>query len=307
MGMRRTVFLLTVLAAALLMTGCSEPNATQQAASEQEKKIVNEGMSKKEEEKLNERLAELEEKVDEEPQQETVTQGGSEPEQAAESAEDQALQAAQEYYAAAAAGNYNYTYDALTSAAQGQFSEEDWVAANTALGSDAGTYSIDSTNMVDDSTAEVYLTITSADGSSSERFTQFVLEGASWKHELTQDEYALFAGATDTASATASASSSASASATDETDTVAGLKHVKVVVSSDVPVDVSIVDDNFDWSLSEEITGTKTYENDIASDSGLLVDAMSSEMSGNVTIEVYENGQLKTQDTDSSGYAQVMY
>ncbi len=159
--------------------------------------------------------------------------------------------------------------------------------------------------MVDDSTAEVYLTITSADGSSSERFTLFVLEDAVWKHELTQEEYALFAGATDTSTATASASSSASA--TDETDTAAGLKHVKVVVSSDVPVDVSIMDDNFDWSLSEEITGTKTYENDIASDSGLLVDAMGAEMSGNVSIEVYENGQLKTQDTDSSGYAQVMY
>jgi hypothetical protein len=26
-----------------------------------------------------------------------------------------------------------------------------------------------------------------------------------------------------------------------------------------------------------------------------------------VSIEVYENGQLKTQDADSSGYAQVMY
>jgi hypothetical protein len=306
--MRKTVFLLAVMAAALLMAGCSGPNATQQAAPEQEKKVVNEGMSKEEEEKLNERLAELEEEVDEESQQETATQeGGSEPEQAAESAEDQALQAAQEYYAAAAAGNYNYTYDALTSASQGQFSEEEWVTANTALGSDEGTYSIDSVDMVDDSTADVYLTITSADGSSSERFTQFVLEGASWKHELTQDEYALFAGATDTASATASASSSASASSTDETDTAAGLKHVKVVVSSDVPVDVSIADDNLDWMLSEEITGTKTYENDIASDSGLLVDAMNSEMSGNVSIEVYENGQLKTQDTDSSGYAQVMY
>jgi hypothetical protein len=82
---------------------------------------------------------------------------------------------------------------------------------------------------------------------------------------------------------------------------------VKVVVSSDVPVDVSITDDNFDWSLSEEITGTKTYENDIASDSGLLVAVINTEMSENVSIEVYEDGQLKTQDTHSSGYAQVMY
>lgn len=310
--MRKVVVLLAVMAAALIMTGCSEPSATQQAAPEQQKKVVkvNEGMSKEEEEKLNERLAELEEKVAEqpqqesrqEPQQEPVTQAGSEPEQAAESAEDQALEAAQEYYAAAAAGNYNYTYDALTSAAQGQFSEEEWVSANTSLGSDAGTYSIDSTEMVADSTADVYLTITSADGSSSERFTQFVLENGIWKHELTQEEYTLFAGATDTATASASSS----ASATDDS-AAAGLKHVKVVVSSDVPVDVSITDDNFDWTISEEITGTKTYENDIASDSGLLVDAVNMEMSGNVSIEVYENGQLKTQDTDSSGYAQVIY
>ncbi len=62
-----------------------------------------------------------------------------------------------------------------------------------------------------------------------------------------------------------------------------------------------------DWMLSEEISGTKTYENDIASDSGLLLDAVNLEMTGNVSIAVYENGQLKTQDTDSSGYAQVMY
>jgi hypothetical protein len=79
------------------------------------------------------------------------------------------------------------------------------------------------------------------------------------------------------------------------------------VVSSDVPVDVSITDDNFDVSIAEEITGTKTYEFDIAADSGLLVSALNMDMRGNVSIEVYENGQLKTQDTDSSGYAQVMY
>ncbi len=72
-------------------------------------------------------------------------------------------------------------------------------------------------------------------------------------------------------------------------------------------MDVSITDDNFDVSIAEEITGTKTYEFDIAADSGLLVSAMNADLKGNVSIEVYENGQLKTQDTDSSGYAQVMY
>ncbi len=99
--------------------------------------------------------------------------------------------------------------------------------------------------------------------------------------------------------------SSASASANSNYN-AANLKHVRVVVSSDVPVDVSIADDNGDWILAEEISGTKTYENDIASDPGLLVDAMSPNMRGNVSIAVYENGRLKTQDSDSSGYEQVI-
>ena len=312
--MKKMVLLLAMMAAAVLMAGCSEPNAQQpnakkQASSEQEKTVVvNEGMSKKEEEKLNERLAELEKKVDGEPQQETVNQGGSESDQVAESPEDQALEAAQEYYAAAAAGNYSYTYDALTFAAKSQFSEEYWVAANTALGSDAGIYRIDSTNAVDDSTVDVYLTITTADGSSSERATQFVLENGIWKHELTQSEYELFAGATATATASANASASedASASATGDAD-AAGLKHVKVVISSDVPVDISISDDSLEWLIFEQISGTKTYEREIASNSGLSVDAFNANIRGNVSIEVYEDGVLKTQDSDSNGFAQVVY
>jgi hypothetical protein len=314
LGLKKMVLLLAMMAAAVLMAGCSEPNAQQpnakkQAAPEQEKTVVvNEGMSKKEEEKLNERLAELEKKVDGEPQQETGNQGGSESDQVAESPEDQALEAAQEYYAAAAAGNYSYTYDALTSAAKSQFSEEYWVAANTALGSDAGIYRIDSTNAVDDSTVDVYLTITTADGSSSERATQFVLENGIWKHELTQSEYELFAGATATATASANASASedASASATVDAD-AAGLKHVKVVISSDVPVDISISDDSLDWLIFEQISGTKTYERDIVSNSGLSVDAFNANFRGNVSIEVYEDGVLKTQDSDSNGFAQVVY
>ena len=87
----------------------------------------------------------------------------------------------------------------------------------------------------------------------------------------------------------------------------AGLKHVKVVISSSVPVDVSIADDSGDWIVAEQISGTKTYENDIARNSGLIVDASNANMRGNVSIKVYENGQLKTQDSDSSGYAQIIY
>jgi hypothetical protein len=227
--MKKSALPLVLVATALLMAGCSEPKAQeddnarqnspkkQQAALKPEKTVVvvNQGMSKKEEEELQQRLADLEEKVDDKSQQETANQGASEPQQDTESTEEQALGAAQDYYAAAAAGDYTYTYNALSSASQSQFTEEEWVAANTTLGSDAGIYHIDATNVVDDSTVVVYLTITSADGSSSERTTQFILENGSWKHDLTQTENELFAGAIASATASATASSSAPASSTD--------------------------------------------------------------------------------------------
>ena len=107
--------------------------------------------------------------------------------------------------------------------------------------------------------------------------------------------------------ATPSAPASAPASPTLDPAESSSTKLVKVVVSSDVPVNASIIDDNFDVSIGEEITGSKTYEFDIAVDSGLLVGAINTDMRGNVIIEVYANGQLKTQDTDSSGYAQISY
>ena len=105
------------------------------------------------------------------------------------------------------------------------------MAANTDLGSDQASYSVDSVNMVNDLTAEVYLTITLPDGSSSERYTRFVSQNGSWKHDLTQEEYDLFESATDTA-ASASDSASASASANADTNT----KHVKIVITSNKPL-----------------------------------------------------------------------
>jgi hypothetical protein len=84
-------------------------------------------------------------------------------------------------------------------------------------------------------------------------------------------------------------------------------KHVEVVVSADTPVDVSISDDNFKVNIGEEVSGTKSYEFDIAADSGLLVDAMTMKSHANVSIGVYEDGELVHQDTDSSGWAQVSY
>ena len=218
----------TLMLATVVAAGCSEqeaPSGQQNEAQRQSEApksqangqrpktvVVNEGMSKEEEDKLNERIAALEEEAnDESTERPTQEAENAEPTQ---ETEDAARAAAEDYYAAAAGGNYSYTYSNLTSVSQGQFTEDEWVTDNTALGSDAGTYIVNSVEMVDDSTAEVQLIVTSADGSSSERFTQFVLENGSWKHDLTPEEYELFAGATaDSASATASATASADSDA----------------------------------------------------------------------------------------------
>ncbi len=297
----------------ILTAGCSEEEPTSgqqdgaqqtaaprdraQAGSEKPKTVVvNEGMSQREEDELNQRLAELEEEVDDG----SSVQPTQEPESSGES---DALAAAQSYYAAASAGDYVQTYDELSASSQSQFTEGQWVAANTALQSDSASYTIDSADLVDDATAEVYLTVTSSDGSSSERATRFVSEGGTWKHELTQAEYDLFAGATASATASASASTSASPSASDN----AGTKLVQIVISSDKPADVSINDDSLDWFVTEEITGTKTYEREIAENSGLSVSATTDAYVAQTTIEVYEEGSLVAQDSDSNGFAMINY
>ncbi len=253
--------------------------------------VVNEGMSKEEEEELNDRIAALEEEANEKPA-----------DQPTQEAEDAARAAAEDYYAAAAGGNYSYTYSNLSAVSRGQFTEDEWVTDNTTLGSDAGTYSIDSVEMVEDSTAEVRLTITSADGTSSERFTRFVLEDGSWKHELTPEEYELFAGAN-----AGSASATASASAEAEPQAGADTKHVEVVITSNKPADISISDDSLNWFVNEEIVGTETYERDIRENSGLSVSATTQAYRAQTSIEVYEDGTLVTQDTDPNGFAMVNY
>ena len=128
--MKKTVLLLIIVGAAILMAGCSyidgdeaqeqgpkkkQPSLEQEgtvAVKEKPKTVkVNEGLSKKEEEKLNERLDELEKKVesqDEDGPQGTASQTteSSQPEQSqAPQAEDQARAAAVAYYEAVAARN----------------------------------------------------------------------------------------------------------------------------------------------------------------------------------------------------------
>ena len=284
-----------MLVATILVVGCSEqssaPKKVQGDSQKPKTVIVNEGMSEEEEEKLNQRLAALEDEANDQPAEQTT--------QETKSAEDSARAAAQAYYAAAASGSYSYTYNELSSYSRSQFTEDEWVAANTALGSDAARYSVDSVSMVDDTVADVSLTITLPDGSSSGRTTRFVLENGGWKHDLTQAEYDLFAGATATATASATASAPESANA--------NTKHVEIVISSNKPADVSIYDDSFNWAVNEEIIGSKTYERDIPQNSGLSVSAITDAYNARTTIQVYEDGSLVAQDSDAHGYALVTY
>ncbi len=291
------IITVAIMGAAILAVGCSEqgnvPKKVQEDSQKPRTVVVNEGMSEEEEEKLNQRLAALEDEANDQPAEQTT--------QETRSAEDSARAAAQAYYAAAATGNYGHTYNELSSYSQSQYTEDEWVAANTALGSDEASYSVDSVSMVDDTVADVTLTVTLPDGSSSGRTTRFILESGGWKHDLTQAEYDLFAGAT----ATTSASATSSASAT--TDAGANTKHVTIIISSTKPADISIYDDRFNWAVNEEIIGSKTYERDIPANSGLSVSAITDAYNARTTIQVYEDGSLVAQDSDSHGYALVTY
>ena len=287
------------------VSGNTPPKKKEVAGKESDAKpktvVVNEGMGKKEEKELNERLDELEKKVDAEAKKESRSNtADSQPDQ---QVEDQVRAAAETYYEAAASRNWGYTYDHLDSETQSAFTEDEWFAKNDWLADNgSATYTIQSIEM-DDSIANVAILLTFEDGSTTLRNTYFVYEDGSWKHRFGSEEYELFATAR-TATASASAGSPGASSSASPT---AGTKHVKVVVSSNVPVDVFISDDNFDWLQQEEITGTKTYERDIARSSGLTVSATNPNLRGNVSIEVYENGTLKSQDSDSTGLAQIVY
>ena len=109
----------------------------------------------------------------------------------------------------------------------------------------------------------------------------------------------------DTESTEDTATASASANANRNT------KHVKIVVSSNKPAAVSIYDDSLNWMVNgmvnEEIVGTETYERDIPENSGLSVSAITDAYRAQTTIQVYEDGSLVAQDSDSHGNALITY
>lgn len=328
--MRRAILLLTTM---VVLYGCGQaapPEGDGRAdAKKPDKVVVNEGLNKKEEEELSRRLEELESKVEENEkadagEADANSQEGGKPEEQPTpgegSTEDDVVDAVEAYYQAVHSQDWSYTYENLDAQTRALFDEEEWYSKNQYYADveGLGTPSIDVQVNDDPSDPLVGVTVYRAfdDGTSIDRDTVFVWEDGAWKHRFVGEELALympeasydeFVAAQQESSPSAESASPEPESASPASEESAGTKQVRVVVTSDVPVDVSIIDDNFDVSISEEISGSKTYEFDIAADSGLLVDAVNLDMSGNVSIVVYENGVQKTQDSDSSGYAQVMY
>jgi hypothetical protein len=313
--MKKTVLLLAMVAATLLMTGCSyingdeagrqSPKKKQSSAKQEKTVVVNDGMSKKEEKKLQKRLDDLEKKVNEKSKQKTGNKEASEPNQSApapsnSTEEGQVRMAAESYYAMVQEGDWDYTYNHLDETTRSTYTYDQWVAANDALASPDITYTVGDITEESPGVFGVDVTLSTGDV----RHTYFVNENDQWLHSFSDDEYALFAsvsGSSASASTASGASSSASASATGDT------KHIEVVITSNKPADVSINDDSMNWFITEEISGTETYERDIAANSGLSVSATTDAYHAQTTIEVYENGELVAQDSDPNGLAMVNY
>ena len=197
-------------------------------------------------------------------------------------------------------GNYGAAYSLFTEQSKQLISLEQY----RAWFENAGNYQITNfsfpTVQVADNTATVLADLTAISdatgGDQYQRTQEMQLENGSWRVVIRGEQVELFAGTGPTQTPETQQSEDATP------------KQVTVEISSDVPVDVSIVDDNFDVSITEEITGSETYQFELAADSGLLVDASSEDfMSGNISIAVYEDGELVSEDNSSEGYAQVMY
>jgi hypothetical protein len=313
--MKKTVLLLAMVAATLLMTGCSyingdeagrqSPKKKQSSAKQEKTVVVNDGMSKKEEKKLQKRLDDLEKKVNEKSKQKTGNKEASEPNQSApapsnSTEEGQVRMAAESYYANVQEADWDYTYNHLDEATRSTYTYEQWAAANDALASPDITYTVGDITEESSGVFGVDVTLSTGDF----RHTYFVYENNQWLHSFSDEEYELLAsvvGSSASASTASGASSSASASATGDS------KHVKIVITSNKPADVSINDDSLNWFVTEEITGTETYEKDIAANSGLSVSATTNAYHAQTTIEVYENGELVAQDSDPNGSAMVNY
>jgi hypothetical protein len=117
---------------------------------------------------------------------------------AASAVETAVINAAIGYYEYAETGQYYMTYDLLSSEDQARYTQDEWVAANTALDSAAGEFVV--TDAYPDDlglgvpTYAVAVAVY-ADGSSFNRTTYFIYENGQWAHYLSSEEVNLFDGA----------------------------------------------------------------------------------------------------------------
>jgi len=221
----QTIVRLTAIVVLLSVSGCDSQK--QEGASKEDNQkpktvVVNKGLSNQEEKKLNKRLDELKKKV--EAQYKQGSKGSTADSQ--QQVEDEVRAAAESYYQAVEARDWQYTYRHLDSETQSAFTREEWFAKNEWLADDGPvTYTIQSVD-IDSSSAEsvanvVVLLTYETDGSTSVRNTYFVYEDGGWKHRFGPEEYEVFANA-KSASASASASNSSSASASSTPSPPAG-------------------------------------------------------------------------------------
>jgi hypothetical protein len=223
-------FLLPGVLAILLAAGCAQSQGTQQALDQQQqnKELQKEvdKLQKQKQEDLQRQIDELKKQNEQAQQQqpqvvvennETNTGGNPAPEGVVVTAPNYSssggeaanvLSAAKAYYQAAEVGNYNYTYNRLSTSDQSRYTYDQWVSANNALDSAASEFVI--YDVSPESGRDYYfvsLTVSPADGSSFDRTTEFTYEpGRGWVHSLTSEEHDMFesnlsASATPTATA----------------------------------------------------------------------------------------------------------
>ena len=105
------------------------------------------------------------------------------------------INAAINYYQYAETGQYYTTYDLLSSEVKTYYTQDEWVASNTALDSAAGEFVVTDAYPEDlglsVSTYAVAVTVY-ADGSTFNRTTYFIYENGRWVHHLSSEEVNMF-------------------------------------------------------------------------------------------------------------------
>ena len=210
-------------------------------------------------------------------------------------AED-AMAGAQAYYDAASAGNFVYTYQHLGYEARGVYTQDQWNTLNEANGSAGAAYAVQSATPAGQDTYQIDLTV-----NGTPRTTYFILDGGEWFHLPTDEEYAMYDGGLLGGATSTSASASASVPASSAGST--GEDQIRVVVSANTPVDVSIISaEDMDSPIISEQVQSKTYEFTLQSGADLSVSASDPESdfaaSDDISVEVYKNGQLQAEDSD---------